>query len=143
MALMTAITNSFCKHFRLTSITHSPSLSPLSKVNLQFTPRSRYPQKFSWTRKSNLTNLQLFKSYTVYGKSQQNPGMAKFKDVIIAHLVIDIQNQKYKNHSIRITTTASGNRRKSKKRKKLHDTYFKLNSSASVSKTSTLAFVVC
>lgn len=71
MALMTAITDTFCKHFRLTSITHSPSLSPLSKVNLQFTPRSRYPQKFSWTRKGNLTNLQLFKSYTVYGESQQ------------------------------------------------------------------------
>jgi len=56
------------------------------------------------------------------GSHNKNPGMAKFKDVIIAHLVIDIQNQKYKNHSIRITTTASGNRRKSRKHKKLHTT---------------------
>lgn len=141
---MTAITNSFCKHFRLTSITHSPSLSPLSKVNLQFTPRSRYPQKFSWTRKSNLTNLQLFKSYTVYGKSQQNPEAwqsSKTSLSLILLLIYKIKNTR---------TTASGSQQQlqaieeiKKAQKMTHDTYFKLNSSASVSKTSTLAFVVC
>ena len=102
MALMTAISNSFCKHFRLASITHSPSLSPLSKVNLQFTPRSRYPQKFSWTRKSNLTNLQLFKSYTVYGKSQQNPEAWQSSNTSLSLILLLL----YKIKNTR--TTASG-----------------------------------
>ena len=141
---MTAISNSFCKHFRLTSITHSPSLSPLSKVNLQFTPRSRYPQKFSWTRKSNLTNLQLFKSYTVYGKSQQNPEAWQSSKTSLSLILLFIYKSKIQEPQHPDHNNSFRQSKKIKKAQKItHDTYFKLNSSASVSKTSTLAFVVC